>query len=160
MKKKRIVFCIIFIVFAVVLCSISINEDASTIDEIIAALEKEGYQVAVKEADKSILRGARYCLTVNQNPDVVVTVYVYGSTKEAQVDAETITLDGFGIERNGTLGIAESMQISWVDAPHFFLYKNCIVQYIGMDFELLQLLYHLCGSQIAGQPFIDSPLID
>ena len=90
----------------------------------------------------------------------MVTVYVYDSNDQAEKDAASITPDGFGIEREGSFGIAESMQISWVDASHFFLYGNVIVQYIGMDFDLLQCLYRLCGAQIAGQPFIDSPLID
>lgn len=160
MKKKIMLFGIFFIVFTVILCNFVPKENDTAMNDIKLALEKNGYQVGLSKVEKNILRGERYGLTINQNPDVIVTVYVYASTKEAQDDVATITPDGFGVERQGAFGMAESIQINWIDAPHFFLYKNCIVQYIGMDFKLLQCLYHLCGTQIAGQPFIQSPLLD
>ena len=160
MERKVIVFCTILVVFAVILSRFTPDKNFSGLHDVTTALEKHGYQVAVQKAEKNILRGERYCLTLNHDSDFMVTVYVYDSNDQAEKDAASITPDGFGIEREGSFGIAESMQISWVDAPHFFLYENMIVQYIGMDFDLLQCLYQLCGAQIAGQPFIDSPLID
>ena len=160
MNRKLIGFCTILVVFAVILSRFAPDKNFSGLHDVTTALENHGYQVAVQEAEKNILRGERYCLTLNHEPDFMVTVYVYDSNDQAEKDAASITPDGFGIEREGSFGIAESMQISWVDAPHFFLYENVIVQYIGMDFDLLQCLYQLCGAQIAGQPFIESPLID
>lgn len=160
MKKKLFIICMIFVVFAVVLYYFCPNSNSSTLYEAKAALEDNGYQVEIKELEKHILRGDRYQLVLNGNQDFNVTVYVYETVQNAEADARTIDEDGFTIEKPGTFGMANTYCISWVDAPHFFLYKNVIVQYIGMDFDLLQCLYQLCGSQIAGQPFIDSPLID
>ena len=171
MKKILAVFSVILIVFAVVLYSLAPDKNFLALEDVRSMLEENYGTVTMREAEKSILRGERYVLSFSHVLDVsqetMVTVYVYDSAQAAESDAAcaesdaaTITPDGFGVERAGAFGTAESMQISWVDAPHFFLYENVIVQYIGMDFDLLQCLYQLCGAQIAGQPFIESPLID
>ncbi len=169
MKKKLMIFGTFLIVFMAILYVFMPNERVATffpdenlsaLIDVKTALEADGYQVEVAQTAKEILQGERYQLLLNDDEDAVVTVYVYGSVEQAEEDANTITEDGCGIDRVGTLGMAESIRISWVDAPHFFLYENVIVQYIGMDFDLLQCLYRCCGKQIAGQPFIDSPLIE
>mgnify|MGYP003290751352 FL=1 len=164
MKKILTVFGVILIVFAVVLYNFAPDKNFSALEDVQDMLEKNYGTVTMREAEKSILRGERYvlsfCHVLDVSQETMVTVYVYDSAQAAESDAAAITPDGFGVERTAQFGKAESMQISWVDAPHFFLYENVIVQYIGMDFDLLQCLYQLCGAQIAGQPFIESPLID
>lgn len=42
------------------------------------------------------------------------------------------------------------MIVDWISEPHFFLYENLLVQYIGTDETILQKLQEICGTQIAG----------
>lgn len=160
MKKKLFILCMFFAALMLFLYYFLSDSNLSAVHDVKSALEENGYQVEIKELEKDILRGDRYQLTLNADKDLTVIVYVYASVEKAKEDANTITEDGFGIERASQFGIAECIQIEWVAAPHFFLYENQIVQYIGMDFDLLQCLRKICGNQIAGQPFIDSPLIE
>ena len=48
-------------------------------------------------------------------------------------------------------GMGRSVSVEWVDAPHFYLYRNAIVQYIGSDSQLLLQLESLCGPPFAGE---------
>ena len=77
MKRKLIVFCTILVIFAVILSRFTPDKNFSGLHDVTTALENHGYQVAVQEAEKNILRGERYCLTLNHEPDFMVTVYVY-----------------------------------------------------------------------------------
>lgn len=162
MKKKTMGFCLILIIFIGVFYHFAANYNLSAMLKVKTTLEENNYNVEIKESDKDVLQGERYRLVLNQNEDFVVTVYVYENEKLAAQDADTIREDGCAITQLITTGTEEghALFISWVDAPHFFLYKNIIVQYIGMDYDLLHCLYQLCGNQIAGHLFIDSPLID
>ena len=47
--------------------------------------------------------------------------------------------------------MGRSVSVEWVDAPHFYLYRNAIVQYIGSDSQLLLQLESLCGPPFAGE---------
>ncbi len=163
MKKKIAVLFVVLVVFVSISVPILRNTNLSALYEVQAALENNYGRVEITVEEKSLLKGNRYCLTfqniLERHENTMVTVYVYKNEAAAQKDAATITPDGFGIERKGLPGMAESIQISWVEAPHFFLYKNCIVQYVGTDFELLQTLRNLCGNQIAGRPLVYDGLI-
>lgn len=158
LEKKYTILLLILAVLMIIFIIFPQNSDLGALHEVKAALEKNDYSVEVEEAEKSFLQGERYVLRVDEAEKMIVTVYVYPSSTAARKDAQSITADGFGIERKNLLGASEGVQISWVDAPHFFLYENCIVQYIGMDFDLLCCLRAVCGNQIAGQPFVSEAI--
>ncbi len=160
MKKKLFIFCMFLAVSLLFLYYFLPDSNLSAIDDVKCALEEKGYQVEIIKLEKDLLQGERYQLILNSDKDMTLTVYAYASAEKAKEDAQTINEDGCTIEKPGMLGMATSFCISWVDAPHFFLHENIIVQYIGMNFDLLQCLRNICGNQIAGQPFIDSPLIE
>ena len=44
----------------------------------------------------------------------------------------------------------ETHYVEWKSIPHFYLYNNLIIQYIGTDRDILNLLTNLCGNQFAG----------
>ncbi len=46
--------------------------------------------------------------------------------------------------------IASMTNIDWASVPHYYLYDNMIVQYVGLDEEILALLSEFCGEQFAG----------
>ena len=86
-------------------------------------------------------------MTLNHAEENAVTVYVYKTADEAQKDAGCITADGFGVDYMGS-----GIRVEWVAEPHFFLYQNVIVQYVGTDRTILTALQDLCGEQLAGMP--------
>lgn len=131
--------------------------DLSPIDELTMALEENGFRVSVEEPEgnSEFLHGERYRLILNDNPETNVTVYAYQNVEEARKEAKCINADGFGMDYREGWSIGHSVQISWVDAPHFFLYKNVIVQYIGTDWEVLSPIETICGEQIAGLPYYE-----
>ena len=156
-------FTILLAVVLALVFAVSLQPmDLAPGNEIASVLQENGFAVSIEEPEENseFLHGKRYRLILNHNPETNVIVYVYQNADEACKEAKCIHADGCGMDYREGLSVGHSVQISWVDAPHFFLYENVIVQYIGMDFDLLQCLYQLCGAQIAGQPFIESPLID
>lgn len=154
-------FTILIAVILVLVMAVSLQPvDMSPLDEITLALEENGFAVSTEkpENDYAFLHGERYRLILNENPETNVTVYVYNNADEARREAGYINRDGFGIDYAAIPGWGQSVQISWVDAPHFFLYKNVIVQYIGTDWNVLLPLETLCGEQIAGQPYHEAKM--
>ncbi len=131
--------------------------DMAPLDEIAVALEANGFAVSTEkpETKSEFLHGERYRLILNDNPDTNVTVHVYKTIDEARKEAGYINSDGFGMDYMNGFGFGQSVQISWVDAPHFFLYKNVIVQYIGSDWNVLSPIETICGEQIAGLPYYE-----
>ena len=156
-------FTILIAVILVLVMAVSLQPvDMSPLNEITLALEENGFAVTEEkpEADHALLHGERYRLILNENPEANVTLYVYKNNNEARREADCINPDGFGIDYADIPGWGQSVQISWVDAPHFFLYKNVIVQYIGTDWNVLSPLEALCGEQIAGQPYYEPAQIE
>lgn len=151
-------FTILITVILALVIAVSLQPvDLSPLDDITLALEEKGFAVIKEkpETEHSFLHGERYRLILNENPETNVTVYVYKNVNEAQKEADYINNDGFGIDYVDGFGLGQSVQISWVDVPHFFLYKNVIVQYIGSDWNVLSPIETICGEQIAGQPYYE-----
>ena len=121
--------------------------DETAMEAVSGALSHTGYEVTVTEEQQDFLRGERYRLTLNREEGNAVTVYVYKTADEAQKDAGCITADGFGVDYMGS-----GIRVEWVAEPHFFLYQNVIVQYVGTDRTILTALQDLCGEQLAGMP--------
>lgn len=151
-------FTILIVVILVLVLAVSLQPlDMSPLDDITQALEENGFAITEEkpETENNFLHGERYRLLLNENPETTVTVYVYKNINEARKEAGYINPDGFGMDYMNGPGFGQSVQISWVDAPHFFLYKNVIVQYIGTDWNVLSAIARICGEQTAGQPYYE-----
>ena len=124
--------------------------DETAMEAVSGALSHTGYEVTVTEEQQDFLRGERYRLTLNREEGNAVTVYVYKTADEAQKDAGCITADGFGVDYMGS-----GIRVEWVAEPHFFLYQNVIVQYVGTDRTILTALQE----EWISQPAPDGPEI-
>ena len=76
---------------------------------------------------------------------IELEVYVYNSEEEAEYDINCFDKTGYSY-LNGTKVSA----VSWIDKPHFYLYKNCMLIYIGKDEEILSYLANRLGNPIVG----------
>lgn len=124
---------------------------ADKVQEALALLE-DGATMEPLE-NSMFLQGALYGIYLNGDEVPQVQIYVYQDADGAVADTSCISADGFHFQRSNEQGEAESAIVDWVAAPHFFLYQNVIVQYIGTDENILAALQNLCGEQIAGTPF-------
>ena len=151
-------FTILLAVVLALVLAVSLQPmDLAPVDEIALVLQENGFAVSIEgpEGSSEFLHGERYRLILNDNPETNVTVYAYKNAEEAHKEAKCIHADGCGMDYREGLSVGHSVQISWVDAPHFFLYKNVIVQYIGSDWEVLSSIETICGEQIAGLPYYE-----
>ncbi len=153
MKQFLITLCA---VAAALMLAVSLQpQDLTTMDEMTDALQEAGYEVTVQQPElhAPLLNGDAYRLVLNGDGDMVIDLFVYQNANKAKQEAGYIEPDGFGTNTEDAFGFTQSVQISWVDAPHFFLYKNVVVQYIGSNDDILAVLEKLCGEQFAGQPY-------
>lgn len=127
--------------------------DETAMAEVGGALSNIGYAVTITEETQDFLHGERYRLVLDNEAGNVVTVYAYRDAKASQKEADCITDDGCGLDYVDKLGNGQGVRVEWISEPHFFLYQNLIVQYIGTDETILAALQNLCGQQIAGTPF-------
>lgn len=124
---------------------------ADKVQEALALLE-DGATMEPLESSM-LLQGAPYGIYLNGDEVPQLQLYIYQTADEAVAEASCISDDGSHFQRSNEQGETESTIVEWVAAPHFFLYQNVIVQYIGTDENILAALQNLCGEQIAGTPF-------
>ena len=110
---------------------------------LVAGLEKRGFSIDAKDAEKDILQGQRKWLTVDGGQGL--SVYLYKDGAEMEKDAAFINHDGFSYD-NGN----QAAKIQWVSDPHFFKSENMILLYVGQDPEILTALETIMGRQFAG----------
>jgi hypothetical protein len=84
-----------------------------------------------------------------------VLVYEFAPGSGAQDAAATVSSDGstFKLD-NGTV-----MSVMWVEPPHFYLYGNSIILYVGFD-EEMDLLLDSIATQFAGRGVDAGSVID
>ena len=134
-------------------CGAAANLDG--LEQFNATLTEAGYTVIQDgPLNEDIFTGERYRFLLNENEDLSVTVYVYESADKAANEATGIDEGGCGLNLTDSLGRSKGVEVSWVSEPHFFLYEDMIVQYVGTDVDLLEVLQQICGEQIAGMPII------
>jgi hypothetical protein len=117
--------------------------------DLVFSLEEAGAQVAlntepVPAAD--ILTVSGHVINVNGEQ---LQLFIYEDATAAEADAERISADGYEIAptRDGEEGPAI---IDWPSPPHFYLWDNIIILYVGEDSEILTLLSELLGQPFAG----------
>ena len=79
---------------------------------------------------------------------VAVQVYEFAPGSSAESASDSVSLDGSTItSSNGTV-----MTVNWIASPHFYLFGNSIILYVGDDTEIGNLLSSVAG-QFAGSEF-------
>ncbi|MCV0392735.1 MAG: hypothetical protein K5790_05500 [Nitrosopumilus sp.] len=106
---------------------------------LVSAIKSRG--LLVKQVDEIIDSPFLVSTKVLSVSDIDLQVYEFGSASEVQKAIEMVSLDGTEI------GLSI---IRWMDVPHFYSQGKIIVQYIGHDPEMINLLDSLLGNQFAG----------
>lgn len=112
-------------------------------EEFEVDMEAMGYSFETEKVDKDFLAGDRYLMEIGE--DYPLNIYVYKSDKKMEKDAGNISSDGCGYD-NGW----KCMNISWVDAVHFYKKGSIIVQYTGTEETVMGDLETILGEQFAG----------
>lgn len=111
-------------------------DDVAGLTEMLKA---SGAEVTlVGPAPDSFLTGEGTTLQVNGQE---VQVFEYEDANQAENDSSQISSDGAQIGDN---------PVRWAGTPHFYRSGKMIVQYIGDDQSVLQLLDDVLGPQFAG----------
>lgn len=121
------------------------NLEKTSIDDILLEFKNNDYTIECESVEPQILTGSRYLLTFSGPSDGRITIYEYESLAQAQIDAACI-------DESGSTVILEDQThyIEWKSVPHFYQYNNLIIQYVGTDKDILNLLTNLSGAQFAG----------
>ena len=120
------------------------HQHAVTLDDALGHLDHVGLDVC-ESVEPQILTGKRHLLTFSGVSDGRITIYEYDNSAQAQVDVYSIDDSGSEVVLEN-----ETHYVEWKSIPHFYLYNNLIIQYIGTDRDILNLLTNLCGNQFAG----------
>jgi len=106
---------------------------------LVSALKARGLEVhQTEEIDDSAFAVPIKVISV---AEIHLQVYEFDSESDANSARETISPDGTEI------GLSI---IRWMDVPHFYSQGKIIVQYIGHNPEMLNILESLLGNQFAG----------
>lgn len=127
----------------------TIIEEKTAVDDISSTFKENGYTVKCENVEQQILTGNRYLLTLSGASDVRITLYEYDNSTQSQADIACIDESGSKIVLANGTG-AETTYIEWKSVPHFYQLNNMIIQYVGTDESILDLLMNLCGDQFAG----------
>ena len=74
-----------------------------------------------------------------------ISIYLYRNN--AQMEKDAANLDAGGTTYKDGLN---EMKISWVSLPHFYKKDNIIVNYVGEDKTIIDVLETIVGPQFAG----------
>lgn len=155
---KRYMGLLLMIVCVIALNGCNKNNAAETetnsrmegaVEDISALFTEKGYSVECESVEQQILSGERYRVVLDGDLDKQIVVYVYDNSEEASTDAGYIDESGeYVIVTDGEM--ATRTDIEWTSVPHYYLHDNMIVQYVGLDENILALLSQFCGEQFAG----------
>lgn len=146
---RKFIGIILLINFAIAICSCSKQISFDAYEKLIENLENMNYTIKAEDVEEDILNGERKWLTVDENANI--SVYLYVSSDEMEKDASYISDDGFTYD-NGK----HAATIEWVSYPHFFKSENMIILYVGDNLEIIQTLEKLVGPQFAGEKLLQS----
>lgn len=141
MKRTAYIFLLLVMLIAISACSATANDQ--TVTSVIDGLKAQGFAVDIDKVDKSILKGDRTWLTLNGEGNI--SIYLYRNN--AQMEKDAANLDAGGTTYKDGLN---EMKISWVSLPHFYKKDNIIVNYVGEDKTIIDVLETIVGPQFAG----------
>ena len=141
---KRVI--VVFLVSVMALlgsCAQSDNRTTSNYDDFIQSLTENGFQYSEEEPDTdSFLSVARRPLWIG---DDIISVYEYESNSAMEADAACIDKSGFSIDLPD-----RGAKISWVSNPYFFKKDKMIINYVGVNEQILVFLGESFGKPFAG----------
>jgi len=79
-----------------------------------------------------------------------IRIYSYNSNSQMEKAAAGLDKGGCSFTYQNSDGAMTGMDIEWVSYPHFFKQGSIIVQYIGKDEKIIQMLNMILGNQFAG----------
>lgn len=124
--------------------------DGDVPQDIIELIETAGHRVTRTATAPGILHGQRYHMELDDDKLHAVSVYKYENAEDAAAEAACIGTDGYSFTFPQENGEASVTEISWVDAPHFYLDGRYIILYIGQDTELTAAFADAFGPAFAG----------
>ena len=122
-----------------------------TLDAVVVRLERSGFSVSARQLDEGLLRGRPVGLWLDGGKAPAVLVYRYLSAERAREEAACIAPDASSLTFPQEAGAQSSTAVDWAGPPHFYLYRNSILQYVGSDQAILSALEGLCGKPFAGE---------
>lgn len=107
------------------------------------------YQQAVDTTSNILCGDPKYIEITGANEGI--TIYRYNDLESARSEAKRIAADGNSISgTNGNKTVESS--IDFTSLPHWYIYGNAIVCYVGQNSEIISIITDLCGGQFAGAP--------
>lgn len=140
-----------FLAALISLIVVSANTEPFPLDAFLSSLQRSGYEVKTDMTSSELLRGRVVQITLTGEDEHTLLLYQYPNAEKAGEDAVCIDSSGSQFTFPEENGMGRSVSVEWVDAPHFYLYRNAIVQYTGSDSQLLLQLESLCGPPFAGE---------
>ncbi len=155
MKAKAIwltVMGLSFLASLAALVIVSANTVTFPLESFLTSLQRGGYEVQTDMGSSELLRGRVTQITLTDGGEKqTLLLYQYPKEERAQANAACISPSGSLFTYPEENGMERSVTVEWTDAPHFYLHRNAIVQYVGSDEELLALLEGLFGPPFAGE---------
>lgn len=147
--KKLVILSLLTALFLFTSCSHQSSESNSDYTAFLKLLTEHNFSYTQEEIDTSSY------LSVSRKPvmigDEIISVYQYDSIEDMEKDAAYIDQGGCSISTP-----EKQIQISWSSFPHFFKKGTLIINYVGENEEILNLLNESYGPEFAGYGFITS----
>ena len=145
MKKLSILLISLLILTS---CSKKTTENGTDYISFLEILDDN--QIQYKEGDldtSSFLSVARMPIFIG---DEIISIYEYASNEDMEKDSTYIDKGGSSISMPG-----KEVEISWVSYPHFFKKDTLIINYVGENQQILELLNKNYGDEFAGYGYIN-----
>ena len=113
---------------------------------VVPAGTEPADQLFAPQAD-DLISGPTQVLTVNGED---INAYEFASAEEADAGAEGVSASGSSIVVTYADGTGTSINVTWVESPHFYKAGKLIVLYVGCDSDVIDVLQETMGPQFAG----------
>lgn len=133
-------FLKLILIFITIFQFTSCNKNNFKINDFKEKLKELGYNYTILSDG-----GEGFFITQSlekfQLDNEIILVYEFNDPKKTKSEIKKISTDG------KTIG---SCTYTWDTNPHFYYKKNIIVQYMGNNKKILNLLNEILGKQVAG----------
>lgn len=121
--------------------------DGDGYSNLLKDLSETKYSVKENETlDYPVLRGFGRYLNLYHNMNL--QVYEYLDDQVLYEDIYSISEDGYSIAEIKKGKIVGGLDLGWIDTPHYFLYENLILIYLGNDSDFLSYLNEISDETI------------
>jgi hypothetical protein len=137
-------FALAIALIFLVSCTQSNNNETLDYDAFVQLLTENGFQYTEESPDAAFSFLTVACRPIRIGDDII-SVYEYESNEKMEADAACIDKSGFSVKfpDRGT-------NISWVSDPYFYKRGMIIVNYVGINEDILAFLGENFGEAFAG----------